>query len=212
MSASQKPEIALPPASSGASACSEVPYSHAAPSPWKISAASASAGMSSSRANSSVPESRSPVASLAAPRTGGKPLSIVARTASQRRRYGATSACQRAPSPGLSASRLAHVRATDRASTAARPSANGCAMAISGWTQRRPWRSSSSASITGDATAAGCTAEKTSWWKPGSVSSAVCSAPPSAGAASTTSTERPARASVIAATSPLGPDPMTTAS
>ena len=134
--------------------------------------------MSTRRAKSSMPCAPSFAASRAAPPIGGKPLSIVASTGSQARRYGSTSARQRAPSPSPSASRLACVRARSRESTAACPPGSGCAMAISGWTQRSPWRSSSSPRITGDATAAGCTAEKTSWRKPGSVSSSVASAPP----------------------------------
>ena len=44
-----------------------------------------------------------------------------------------------------------------------------------------------------------------SCWKPGSVSSSVRTAPPGASAASSTSTERPASASRIAAASPFGP-------
>ena len=45
----------------------------------------------------------------------------------------------------------------------------------------------------------------------GSVSSSVATAPPACAAASSTVTSRPASASVIAAASPFGPDPMTTA-
>ncbi len=55
-------------------------------------------------------------------------------------------------------------------------------------------------------------AEQTSWTKPGSVSSALRVPPPTVSAASTTSTERPASASVTAADSPFGPAPTTTAS
>ena len=58
----------------------------------------------------------------------------------------------------------------------------------------------------------GWIAEQTSWTKPGSVSSAVRIPPPTVSAASSTSTERPARASTIAAASPFGPAPTTTAS
>ncbi len=63
-----------------------------------------------------------------------------------------------------------------------------------------------------DCSAIGCTAEQTSWWKPGSVSSAVRAPPPIVSFRSTTSTDRPARASVTAAASPFGPAPTTTAS
>src|SRR5919106_1783254 len=55
-------------------------------------------------------------------------------------------------------------------------------------------------------------AAQTSWTKPGSVSSAERTPPPIVSSASCTSTSRPARASVIAAASPFGPEPMTTAS
>ena len=51
-----------------------------------------------------------------------------------------------------------------------------------------------------------------SWRKPGSVSSSVRTAPPGASAASSTRTERPASARRIAAASPFGPAPMTSAS
>src|SRR5579862_398413 len=67
------------------------------------------------------------------------------------------------------------------------------------------------AANTGDATAAGYTAEKVSWWNPGSVSSSVRTAPPGASWASSTVTDRPASARRIAATSPFGPAPMTIA-
>ena len=53
---------------------------------------------------------------------------------------------------------------------------------------------------------------QTSWTKPGSVSSAERDPPPGSSAASRTVTRRPARASVIAAASPFGPEPTTTAS
>ncbi len=52
----------------------------------------------------------------------------------------------------------------------------------------------------------------TSWTKPGRVSSSDRHPPPAVASASSTTTESPARASVIAAASPLGPAPTTTAS
>jgi hypothetical protein len=55
-------------------------------------------------------------------------------------------------------------------------------------------------------------AEHTSWMKPGKVSSAERQPPPIVAAASMTRTEQPARANVIAAARPFGPDPTTTAS
>src|SRR5262249_38092818 len=54
-------------------------------------------------------------------------------------------------------------------------------------------------------------AEQRSWTKPGRVSSAERVPPPSLEAASSTRTERPARARVMAAARPLGPAPTTTA-
>ena len=64
----------------------------------------------------------------------------------------------------------------------------------------------------GETAASGWMAEQTSWWKPGSVSSAVRAPPPMVSAPSSTSTERPASAHVMAAASPLGPAPTTTTS
>ena len=55
-------------------------------------------------------------------------------------------------------------------------------------------------------------AEQTSCMKPGSVSSALRVPPPTVSDASTTSTDRPACASVTAADKPFGPPPTTTAS
>src|SRR5215210_8358260 len=55
-------------------------------------------------------------------------------------------------------------------------------------------------------------AEQTSWTNPGSVSSAERAAPPTVSPASKSSTDQPARASVIAAPNPFGPAPITTAS
>src|SRR3954464_9728173 len=47
---------------------------------------------------------------------------------------------------------------------------------------------------------------------PGWVSAALATAPPATSLRSSTVTDQPARASMAAATSPLGPDPITTAS
>src|SRR5207248_391831 len=54
--------------------------------------------------------------------------------------------------------------------------------------------------------------EQTSWTTPGNVSAADRHDPPTVSAPSRTSTDCPARASSIAAHSPLGPEPMTMAS
>ena len=81
-----------------------------------------------------------------------------------------------------------------------------------GWTQRRPWRSSGKARSAGEAMPRGWIAEQMSWTNPGSVRTALRVPPPAVGCPSTTRTRRPVRAIVIAATSPLGPDPMTMAS
>ena len=66
-------------------------------------------------------------------------------------------------------------------------------------------RSSGRLRRNGEASASGWIAEQTSWRKPGSVSSAVRVPPPIVAAASSTSTERPAWASAIAAARPFGP-------
>src|SRR6266508_4901193 len=58
----------------------------------------------------------------------------------------------------------------------------------------------------------GCHALKTSWWKPGCVSSAVLIAPPSSRSRSRTHTFQPPRARRAAQTSELMPLPTTTAS
>ena len=68
------------------------------------------------------------------------------------------------------------------------------------------------AANTGEAAAAGYTAENVSWRKPGSVSSCVATAPPARSQDSSTSTRQPERAIVIAAARPFGPDPTTSAS
>src|SRR5947207_14409658 len=76
----------------------------------------------------------------------------------------------------------------------------------------RPDRSSGRVVKNGEPAASGCTAEQTSCKKPGSVSSAERAPPPIVAFASQTTTEHPARASVIAAARPFGPEPTTTAS
>ena len=60
--------------------------------------------------------------------------------------------------------------------------------------------------------ASGCTAEQTSWTKPGRVSSAERQPPPTVSARLEHRTDRPARARVMAAARPFGPAPTTTAS
>ena len=75
-----------------------------------------------------------------------------------------------------------------------------------------PWAASGSVRRNGEPTASGWIAEHTSWRYPGSVSSAVAVPPPTCSDRSHTSTERPARASSMAAARPFGPAPTTTAS
>ena len=75
-----------------------------------------------------------------------------------------------------------------------------------------PCFASGSSRKNGDAAAIGCTAEQTSCTNPGSVNSAERAPPPISSAASNTTTDLPARARVIAAASPFGPEPITTAS
>jgi hypothetical protein len=76
----------------------------------------------------------------------------------------------------------------------------------------RPDRSRGRVVKNGEAAASGWTAEQTSCKKPGSVSSAERAPPPIVAFASQTKTEQPARASVIAAARPFGPEPTMTAS
>ena len=84
-------------------------------------------------------------------------------------------------------------------------------MHTSGCTHSSPCRSNGIRANTGDAAAAGCTAENVSCQNPGRVSSSVRTAPPGRGAASSTVTGTPASARRIAAARPFGPAPMTTA-
>ena len=71
---------------------------------------------------------------------------------------------------------------------------------------------SPSSACAGPPTQSGCQALKTSWWKPGSVSSAVRTAPPSSASRSRTATRQPARARNAAQASELMPLPTMTAS
>src|SRR4051812_15476780 len=66
--------------------------------------------------------------------------------------------------------------------------------------------------MSGEARLSGWTDAQGSWTNPGSVSSAERTPPPTVCAASYTRTDRPARASSMAAASPLGPAPTTIAS
>ena len=95
--------------------------------------------------------------------------------------------------------------------TAERPS-SGWAAGTGGCAHSTASFSRSSSRNAGEASARGSTVAQTSWWNPGSVSSSVRSPPPNRSAASTSRTRRPASARVTAATSPLGPEPTTTAS
>ena len=92
------------------------------------------------------------------------------------------------------------------------PSSNGCASGASGSIHASPSRARSSERMNGDAAPMGWKAEQTSWTKPGRVSSAERHPPPIVSFASYTVTERPLRASSIAAASPFGPAPTTIAS
>ena len=76
----------------------------------------------------------------------------------------------------------------------------------------RPYFGRGSCEKKGDDAAKGCTAEQTSWIKPGRVSSADRAPPPIVSFASRTQTDRPERAISMAADNPFGPDPITIAS
>ena len=88
----------------------------------------------------------------------------------------------------------------------------GCARGTGGCIHSTPNRSSSRDRKNGDASARGCMAAQTSWRKPGRVSSFVRMPPPIVSPASRRRTDRFSLAMVMAAASPLGPDPTTTAS
>src|SRR5215208_6802205 len=108
--------------------------------------------------------------------------------------------------------RAAAVASTERSRTAADPSSKGWLSVVGGWIHSRPCSSSGSVRKNGEAYPRGCMAEPRSWTKPGSVSSQERVPPPTVSSASSTATERPARASCTAAASPFGPAPTTTAS
>ncbi len=135
-----------------------------------------------------------------------------ASTPSMRSRHRVMMGSTRSRHASPSAPRDRQLWSSDRDSSAALPSSSGWARSISGWAHSRPWSERGSVRKNGEAAASGCTAEHTSCVTPGIVSSADMAPPPARSAASITSTERPARAMVIAAASPFGPAPTTTAS
>ena len=137
----------------------------------------------------SVGSSRSALARPAAPTAGGRPSASRAERRGRRRRPSARARTARAVVERMGQRRVRAGSIRGRA----RPAAG---------TGR-----------TASASASGWTAEQTSWTKPGSVSSAergaaadACRRPRRPGPT------RPARASVIAAARPFGPEPTTTAS
>src|SRR5262249_56940184 len=101
------------------------------------------------------------------------------------------------------------VSSTEPVTYAARPPSSGWANATLGVRSVAPSAARSTPWKNGEAAASGCTAEHTSCWKPGSVSSCVRQPPPGVGAPSITCTASPARASITAAASPFGPEPTT---
>src|SRR5665213_1051673 len=121
--------------------------------------------------------------------------------ADSRRRYVPASP----PSP-------AAVAVMERSSSTASSPSSGWAIGTAGWTTSSPYRSAGNSRKNREEVAKGMTDAPTSWRKPGRVSSAVRHAPPTSSAASTTCTARPRSASTMAAASPLGPEPTTTAS
>ena len=136
------------------------------------------------------------------PRMAGRSLSASRTSGSMSLRYASPSA------PPIDAA----VTSIERSNATAVPSSSGCASASSGWTSSSPCSASGSSRRNGEASGCGWTAEQMSWTKPGSVSSAERDPPPIVSAASSTRTERPARARAMAAASPFGPAPTTTAS
>ena len=104
------------------------------------------------------------------------------------------------------------VAGSDRSSTAAVPSAIGCATGRSGSIHCKPKSSSRTSAKKGDAIARGWMAEQMSCTNPGKLQFADRKPPPIWSFASSRRTCRPSRASVIAAARPLGPEPTMTAS
>jgi len=113
---------------------------------------------------------------------------------------------------GASAPRPFAVSSTERTSTTALPPGKGCASGMSGWIHSSPRSARGSRAKKGEAAAIGWIAEQMSCRKPGSVNAALRVPPPMVGSASSMRTRRPARASSMAAESPFGPLPTTTAS
>ena len=106
-----------------------------------------------------------------------------------------------------------HVSSTLPPTRDGRPPSSGWAKATRGVSSRTPRAARSRSRKAGEARSSGCTAEQTSWRKPGSVSSAVRHPPPGSSGRLVTSTASPARARVSAADEAVGPgSPTTTAS
>ena len=139
-------------------------------------------------------------------RTGGP------RTWSARRSHSRASGPSSPAHAGPSRPSPSTVASSEWWRSTARSGRSRCAKATGGCTHSTPWRARSTDRKKGDPAASGTTVLHRSWRKPGSVSSLVRIPPPNVSAASMTCTDRPARASSIAAASPFGPEPTTTAS
>ena len=114
---------------------------------------------------------------------------------------------QRRPDPPSPAA----VASIERSIAAPPPPSSGWARSTSGQSHSSPWRSSSSETTAGDATAIGWVALCSSCSRPGTVSSELRVPPPIVSSASITVTSTPRLASTAAQASPLGPEPTTTA-
>ena len=120
----------------------------------------------------------------------------------------------RSSTPGHSAPSSLALPGASRSRNAAPPSGNAVAVgrSVLRYSSPRAARSSPSSACAAPPTQSGCHALKTSWWKPGSVISAVWIAPPSQSLRSSTQTRHPSRASSAPHASELTPLPTITAS
>src|SRR4051794_26124146 len=195
---------------------------HGASRPWIRSDANVPASQSRPETSRLPPNSatpRRPSRRIALP-PNARPLadqSSVPSSPNARSAFGmnpSSSVRHASPSPGACRSNSAAFASALRSRNAASPSGNAVAVGSSVFRYSRPRAASSSPSraCAAPPTQSGCHAENTSWWKPGSVTSAVRMQPPSQSLRSRTTTCQPARASSAPQASELTPLPTRTTS
>ena len=208
-----QPNSPLPASLGTRSVCMAQPVNSSwAPAPANRSSASRRTGDRRRRANRSASAAPSSRSSRAEGRTGGNGRSKARSRSSRTRSHCSYSALHASPSALANAATDSAVRSRSVDRTTLRSSGRTCASGSGARRHRKPYRSSSSSRRTGDATPSGKNALHWSLRKPGWVDSRVWTPPPGTSVASRTTTSQPASASTLAATSPLGPAPMTTAS